>query len=74
MDDYRFSVVVRRNGCGWVAACPEFEACEVHGESYDDALANMREMIAARIEDCLADDEEVPQAETINFTTLRLSA
>jgi predicted RNase H-like HicB family nuclease len=73
MDDYRFSVVVRRNGRGWVAVCPEFEECEAHGETYEDALAGIREAIQVRIEDCLGDDEEIPQAEAVNFTTLRLS-
>jgi predicted RNase H-like HicB family nuclease len=74
MDDYRFSVMVRRNGCGWVAVCPEFVGCEAHGETYVDALANISGAIQVRIEDCLADDEEIPQAETVNFATLRLSA
>jgi len=74
MDDYRFSVMVRRNGFGWVAICPEFADCEVHGETYEDALANISSAIQVRIEDCLADDEEIPQAETVNFATLRLSA
>jgi len=73
MDDYRFSVVVHRNGWGWVAVCPEFGDCEARGETYEDALANIREAIQVRIEDCLGDDEELPQAETVNFTTLRLS-
>jgi predicted RNase H-like HicB family nuclease len=73
MDDYRFSVVVGRNGNGWVAVCPEFEDCEAHGETYEAALANIREAIQVRIEDCLGDNEDIPQAETVNFTTLRLS-
>lgn len=73
MDDYRFSVVIGRNGRGWVATCPEFEDCEAYGGSYKEALANIREAIRVRVEDCLGDDEDIPQAETVNFTTLRLS-
>ena len=73
MDDYRFSVMVGRNGKGWVAVCPEFQGCEAHGKSYEAALAKIRQAIQVRIEDCLGDDEDIPQAETVNFTTLRLS-
>ncbi|MGB7295891.1 MAG: type II toxin-antitoxin system HicB family antitoxin [Candidatus Aminicenantales bacterium] len=73
MDDYRFSVVIGKNGKGWVAVCPEFADCEAHGESYEEALANIREEIQFRIEDSLGDNEDIPQAETINFTMLRLS-
>jgi predicted RNase H-like HicB family nuclease len=73
MDDYRFSVVIGKNGKGWVAVCPEFGNCEAHGECYEETLANIREAILIRIEDSLADNEDIPQAETVNFTTLRLS-
>ncbi len=73
MEDYRFSVVIGENGSGWVAVCPEFEDCEVRGESYEQALANIRDAIQVRIEDSLGDDENIPQVETVNFTTLRLS-
>jgi predicted RNase H-like HicB family nuclease len=73
MEEYRFSVVIGKNGKGWVAVCPEFGDCEARGESYEEALANIREAILVRIEDSLGDDEAIPQAETVNFTTLRLS-
>lgn len=73
MDDFRFSVVIGRNGNGWVAVCPEFEDCEARGESYEETLANIREAIQTRIEDSLADNEDIPQAEAVNFTMLRLS-
>ena len=74
MDDYRFAVVVGKNAFGWVAVCPEFGDCEAPGETYADALENIRDVIQIRIEDCLADDEEIPQAEIVNLTTLRLGA
>ncbi len=73
MDDFRFSVLIGKNGKGWVAVCPEFTGCEVRGESYEEALASIREAVLVRIEDSLGDDEDIPQAETVNFTTLRLS-
>ena len=73
MDDYRISVVIGRNGNGWVAVCPEFEDCKAHGGSYEEALVNIREAIQVRIEDCLGDNEDIPQAETVNFTMLRVS-
>jgi predicted RNase H-like HicB family nuclease len=73
MDDYRFSVVIGKNGNGWIAVCREFEDCEAHGETYEEALANIREAIQVCIEDSLGDNEDIPQAETVNFTMLRLS-
>jgi predicted RNase H-like HicB family nuclease len=73
MDDYRFSVVIGKDGHGWVAVCPEFADCDARGETYEETLANIREAIRVRIEDSLGDNEDIPQPETVNFTTLRLS-
>ncbi len=56
-----------------MAIFPEFGDCEAHGDNYEEALANIREAILVRIEDSLGDDEDIPQAKTINFTTLLLS-
>jgi predicted RNase H-like HicB family nuclease len=56
-----------------VAVCPEFGDCEAHGESYEEAVAKIRQAIQVRIEDCLGDNEDIPQAETVNFTMLRIS-
>ncbi|MEW5901641.1 MAG: hypothetical protein AB1715_09290 [Acidobacteriota bacterium] len=41
-------------------------------EVFEEVLANIREAIQTRIEDSLADNEDIPQAETANFTMLRL--
>ncbi len=73
MEDYRFSVVIGKNGKGWVAVCPEFGDCEALGQNYEEALANIREAIQVRIEDSLGDDEDVLQTETVNFAIIRLS-
>jgi predicted RNase H-like HicB family nuclease len=72
MDDYRFSVVIGKNGNGWAATCPEFGDCEAHGGSYEEVLANIRQAIQVRIEDCLGDNEEISQTESVNFTVLHL--
>jgi len=72
MGDYRFSVVIGRNGEGWVAFCPEFQGCVAHGKSYEKTLAKIRGEIRVRVEDSLRDCEEIPQVDTVNFTMLQL--
>jgi len=55
-----------------LAVGPEFGDCEVHGQSCEEALENIREAIQLRIEHSLGDNEDIPQGETVNFTMLRL--
>ncbi len=73
MSTYRFSVYVTRNGEGWVACCPEFADCRARGVTYEDALANLQDVIRIFVEDSLSDDEMPPHHDDFSFTTLSLS-
>lgn len=70
MSSYRFSAYVTRDGEGWAAHCPEFRDCRAHGETYELALANLRDVIQIFVEDGLGDDEAPPQHDDLSFTTL----
>jgi predicted RNase H-like HicB family nuclease len=72
MNGYRFSVYVIRDGEDWTAHCPEFADCRARGATYEDALANIRDVIRIFVEDGLGDDEPPPQNEGLSFTTLSL--
>jgi predicted RNase H-like HicB family nuclease len=70
MSGYRFSAYVIRDIEGWMAVCPEFPDCRALGATYEQALANLRDLIRIYVEDGLGDDEPVPQHEELSFTTL----
>ncbi|MEN6309909.1 MAG: type II toxin-antitoxin system HicB family antitoxin [Acidobacteriota bacterium] len=57
MSGYRFSVLVARDVNGWEAFCPDFPDCRARGSSYEDAVANLKDVIQLLVEDGLGDDE-----------------
>ena len=59
MSGYRFSVLVARDIKGWEAYCPDFPDCRARGSSYEDAVANLKDLVQILIEDGLGDDETV---------------
>jgi predicted RNase H-like HicB family nuclease len=73
MNGYRFSVYAIRDGEGWAAHCPEFPGCRARGATYEDALANIRDVIRIFVEDGFGDDESPPQPEEMCFTALDLT-
>ncbi len=73
MSGYRFSVVVGRDDEGWSARCPEFPDCRARGATYEDAVANIRDVIQILVEDGLGDDELVPQQDETCFVALNLA-
>jgi predicted RNase H-like HicB family nuclease len=72
MSGYRFSAYVVRDRDGWAAHCPEFPDCRAHGANYEDALANLRDVIQIFVEDGLGDDEPPPQHDELSLTSVRL--
>jgi predicted RNase H-like HicB family nuclease len=67
---YHFSAIVGRETEGYWARCPELQGCYAQGDTYEEALNNLREALALHVEDRLACGEEIPQVETITLITV----
>jgi len=72
MTNYRFSVVIERDGNGYYAYCPELQGCYTQGDTYEEALANIKDAIRLHVEDRVESGEEIPQAESISLTSLEM--
>lgn len=48
---YRFAAVIERDEDGYFAFCPELQGCYTQGNSYEEALDNLREVIELHVED-----------------------
>jgi predicted RNase H-like HicB family nuclease len=71
--NYRFSVVVEKDEDGYFAFCPQLQGCYTQGDSYEEAVQNIKDAIRLHIEDRIESDEEVPQPESISLTSLELA-
>ena len=74
MRSYRFSVVIERDKDGYFAFCPELQGCYSQGDTYEEALGNIRDAIQLHLEDRLESGEEIPQPESVSLTLLELVA
>ena len=74
MKNYRFSVVIERDEEGYFAFCPELQGCYTQGDTYEEALENIKDAIHVHLEDRLESGEEIPQAESISLTSLEVAA
>ncbi len=64
MSRVRFPVVVERDEDGvYIVSCPVLQGCHSYGRTLEEALANIREAIAAHIEARRAVGDPVPVAE-----------
>jgi len=70
MKNYRFTVVIERDENGYFAFCPELQGCYAQGDTYEEAVENIRDAIRLHIIDRLENGEEIPQSDSISLTSL----
>ena len=73
MTSYRLSVVIEKDGDGYFAFCPELQGCYTEGDSYDEALENIKDAIHLHLEDMIESGEDIPVVESISLTSLEVA-
>lgn len=73
MSVYRFSVVIEKDKDGYYAFCPELQGCYTQGDSYEEAMDNIKDAVRLHIEDRIEVGEEIPQSESVSLTSLEIA-
>ena len=61
MAKYQYTVVVERDEDGvFISSCPALQGCHSHGDTYDEALANLKEAIQLHVEARQEAGEPIP--------------
>lgn len=72
---HEFQVIVEQDEAGYyVAECPALKACYTQGKTYEEALANIKDVIAMCLEQLKAEGKPVPkQPEIISVRRVEVS-
>ena len=74
MSQHTFTVVIERDEDGvFVATCPALQGCYTQGETYEEAVSNIRDAIRLHVQDRLAAGEEIEQTEAVSLTSLEVA-
>lgn len=73
MKTFRVSIVVEKDKNSYYAYCPELQGCYSQGDTYEEAVANIRDAIKLHIEDRLAEGEEIPQSEITSIANIEVA-
>lgn len=73
MKNYKLSVVIEKDENGYFAFCLELQGCYTQGDTYEEAIQNIKDAIRLHIEDRLESGEDVPTVETISLTSLEVA-
>ena len=70
MKTYRFTVIIEKDAEGHFAYCPELQGCYTQGDTFEEALANIKDAIRLHVEDRLVTGEEIPSPEMVSVSSL----
>ena len=57
---YTFTVVIEKDEDGYFAYVPQLQGCHTDGDTYEEAMANIREATQAYLESLMQHGEEIP--------------
>ena len=66
-------IVVEADSDGYFVSCPALQGCYSQGETYEEAVKNIKDAIRLHIEDRLADGEEVPENVSVSLSTVEVA-
>jgi predicted RNase H-like HicB family nuclease len=66
-------IVVERNSEGYFVSCPALQGCYSQGDTYEEAVANIKDAIRLHIEDRIADGEEIPEHFSVSLSTVEVA-
>ena len=73
MKRYLMEVVVEKDKDGYFAYCPLLQGCYTQGDTYEEAIENIKDAIKLHLEDREKNKQVMPNAEAISVTTLEVS-
>jgi predicted RNase H-like HicB family nuclease len=72
MKNITLPIVIEADADGFYVSCPVLQGCYSQGDTYEEAVQNIRDAIKLHIEDRLADGEEIPQV-SVSLSTVEIA-
>lgn len=73
MRSYKFSIIIEKDKDGYFAVCPQLQGCYTQGDTYEEAMDNIKDAIRLHIEDRLEEGEEISQPESVSLTSCEIA-
>ncbi len=73
MKQITLPIVVEADADGYFVSCPSLQGCYSQGDTYEEAVKNIKDAIRLHIEDRLAEGEEIPEHVSVSLSTVEVS-
>ena len=66
-------IVVEADSDGYFVSCPALQGCYSQGDTYEEAVENIKDAIRLHIEDRLAAGEEISEKVSVSLSTVEVA-
>jgi predicted RNase H-like HicB family nuclease len=73
MKQLTLPIILKADSDGYFVSCPALQGCYRQGDTYEDAVQNIKDAIRLHLEDRLADGEEIPEHVSVSLSTVEVA-
>jgi predicted RNase H-like HicB family nuclease len=73
MKQVTLPIIVEADSDGYFVSCPALQGCYSQGDTYEEAVANIKDAIRLHIEDRLAEGQEIPEPVSVSLSTVEVA-
>lgn len=73
MRQFTLPIIVEADSDGYFVSCPVLQGCYSQGDTYEEAVENIRDAIRLHIDDRIAEGEEIPEGFSVSLSTVEIA-
>ncbi len=66
-------VILEKDADGYFVYCPRLQRCYSQGDTYEEAITNITDAIKLHLEERLANDEPIPDVQSLSLTSVKVA-
>jgi predicted RNase H-like HicB family nuclease len=73
MKHLTFPIILEADADGYYVSCPVLQGCYSQGDTYEEAVTNIKDAIRLHLADRLAGGEELPEQMVVSLSTVEVA-
>ena len=73
MVSLKFPIIAEKDSDGYFAFCPNIQGCYTQGDTYEEVLENIKDVIKLLLEEMNEAGTKLPETQNISFTTVEVA-
>lgn len=66
-------IIVEADAYGYFVSCPALQGCYSQGDTYEEAVENVKDAIRLHLADRVAGGEEIPEHVSVSLSTVEVA-